>query len=196
MRGRLICGAFVILALCSCSLPFGTRLLFSPKAAQSVDSPALDDSRIHYWVGSFESYGGAGVSVGCDSYLYPVDSGQAQTGDAADDMRVALEALFDPQQTHEFAETAAWLLDLGLRVESIDIEDGMAEIRLGGRLRGIGTCGDAILEAQIMQTIFQFAEIERARITDGVMNLRQITDMSDRFSQAELRDFIYTRADF
>ena len=73
---------------------------------------------------------------------------------------------------------------------------GFAEVMLGGRLRGIGACGDAILEAQILHTIFQFDEIDRARVRDAAMNLRQITDASDRFSQEELRQFIYTRADY
>ena len=85
---------------------------------------------------------------------------------------------------------------MGLFVESIQIDDGFAEVLLGGRLWGIGSCGDAILEAQIMQTIFQFDEIDRARVRDSAMNLRQITDMSDRFSQEALYNFVYTRADY
>ena len=121
---RLILCVFIILALCACSLPFGLRLLFTRNAAESVESPAADEDRILYWVGSFEKYDGARVRVGCDSYLYPVDTGLARSGDADQDMRLALDALFDPQQSHEFAETQDWILDLSLWVESIDIDAG------------------------------------------------------------------------
>ena len=80
-----------------------------------------------------------------------------------------------------------------MAVAGIHIDEGLAEIRLSGPLKGIGTCGDAILEAQILQTVFQFSDISRARITDSETNLRQIVDMSDRLSEEELKAYIYER---
>ena len=195
MGKRLAFCAFAIVALCACSLPFGLRRVFSVQTARPTVSITESDS-IVYFVGSFEDYGGQRLIVGCDSFLYPVDTGSARGGDALHDMRLALEALFDPQAPHDIAEPFDWILDLGLFVESIQIDGGFAEVLLGGRLWGIGSCGDAILEAQIMQTIFQFDEIDRARVRDSAMNLRQITDMSDRFSQEALYNFVYTRADY
>ena len=110
-------------------------------------------------------------------------------------MRLALEAQFDPTQNHRTARTEDWVKGLSLSVAGIHIDDGFAEITLGGELRGIGTCGDAIVEAQILQTIFQFSDIKRARVRDGSLNLRQIVDMSDKLGADALNAYIYHRAD-
>ena len=152
---------------------------------------------IHYWVGSFDNYQGRGIRVGCESYLLPVDTGLERGVNTLAELSLALSALFDPAKTHPVAEleTEDWIKQLGLSVAGIHIQDGMAEVTLGGQLRGIGACGDAILEAQILQTVFQFSDIRRARITDGETNLLEIVDMSDRRSQAERETYIYDRED-
>ncbi len=153
--------------------------------------------KTRFWLGSYSDYRGGGIEVGCASYLLPVDTAMPQGGRALAELALALSALFDPEQNHPDAnvETVDWIKLLGLTVAGIHIDAGMAEIELGGRLRGIGTCGDAILEAQILQTVFQFAEIKRARITDGERNLRQVVDMSDMLSEEDLREYIYERAE-
>ncbi len=109
------------------------------------------------------------------------------------DLQVALEALFDSEQNHPAAETEDWVKQLNLSVESISIVDGEAVVDLGGGLMGIGSCGDAILEAQILQSIFQFESIECALARDGQFNLRRVTDMSERFTVEQLRNHVYLR---
>ena len=92
--------------------------------------------------------------VGCESYLLPVSTATERGDDLAGDLQAALEALFDPEQAHPVAETEDWVKQLNLSVESISIVDGEAEVNLGGTLMGIGSCGDAILEAQILPDCF------------------------------------------
>ena len=172
-------------------------------------APLLDDWRAwaagflaqelqtQFWVGSFDNYRGHGILVGCDSYLLPVDIGRERGRRTAAELSLALSALFDPEQSHPDAdvETQDWIKELDLSVASVTIDQGMAEIILDGRLMGIGTCGDAILEAQILQTVFQFDDIAGARISDGARNLREIVDMSDMLSQRERQEYIYERAE-
>lgn len=154
-----------------------------------------EDLKTQIWLGSFGNYQGRGIEVGCESYLLPVDTGLERGRSTLGELSLALSALFDPEQSHPngAVETEDWIKELGLSVAGIHIDEGMAEIALGGQLRGIGTCGDAILEAQILQTVFQFSDINRARVTDGAFNLRQIVDMSDMLSERELREYIYER---
>ena len=156
-----------------------------------------EELKTQIWLGSFSNYYGQGIEVGCESYLLPVDIGFARGRNTLAELTLALSALFDPEQNHPVAdvETEDWIKELSLSVAGIHIDEGMAEVRLSGQLKGIGTCGDAILEAQILQTIFQFSDVRRARITDGETNLRQITDVSDRFSEGELKEYIYDRDD-
>ena len=159
-----------------------------------TDFPS-DGLKTQFWLGSHSNYRGGGIQVGCASYLLPVDIAMARGRDTLAELSLALNALFDPEQGHpdSAVETEDWIKLLGLSVTGVHIDDGMAEITLGGRLRGIGSCGDAILEAQILQTVFQFTDIKRARITDGETNLRQIVDMSDRLSGVERRNYVYQR---
>jgi len=123
-----------------------------------------------------------------------VDTGILRSDDTSRDLRLALAALFSPDQTHPVVENFFdWVKKLELVVEDISIQDGEARVLLAGGLMGIGTCGDAVLEAQIIQTVFQFETIERVMVTDGVMNLLEITDMSDLRSQEERANYVYTR---
>ncbi len=156
-----------------------------------------DASTTQIWLGSFSNYQGRGIEVGCASYLLPVDIGLPRGRNTLAELSLALSALFDPERNHPDSdvETEDWIKQLGLSVAGIHIDEGMAEITLGGRLRGIGSCGDAILEAQILQTVFQFSDISRARITDGAINLWEVVDMSDRLSAEERRIYIYDRDD-
>ena len=157
------------------------------------DSKIGDEEAIKFWVGSFSDFESQGIMVGCESYLLPVSTRIARGDDLVNDLQFALEALFDPEQNHSVAETEDWVKQLNLSVESISIVDGEAVVDLGGGLMGIGSCGDAILEAQILQTIFQFESIESALVRDGRFNLRQVTDMSERFTLEQLRDHVYLR---
>ena len=82
---------------------------------------------------------------------------------------------------------------MNLHAYDISIENGHAIVNIGFKLHGIGTCADPIIEGQIIQTIFQFDEIQTAKvIINGDGNLRQLVDQSGRL---DIIDYVYTRPD-
>ncbi len=186
----------IVLAVSTGHLSLGQQPtpISSSNPAPAQGSQTDDEKTIKFWVGSFSDYESQGIMVGCESYLLPVSTATERGDDLAGDLQAALEALFDPEQAHPVAETEDWVKQLNLSVESISIIDGEAVVELGGTLLGIGSCGDAILEAEILQTVFQFETIERVKVTDGVTNLREATHtMHDVLSPEQRKDFVYTR---
>ena len=157
------------------------------------ERPRAEAEAIKFWVGSFEDYETEGIAYGCGSYLLPVETGISRSGNPQTDLRLALEALFNPALKHPEAETEDWLKGLELSVEAITLAQGEADIKLGGKLIGIGSCGDAIMEGRILETVFQFDYIERVRVSDGETNLREIVDQSDTLSDEERRNYLYER---
>lgn len=195
MRLKWVLCFCIVLAVSTGHLSFGQQPtpISSSNPAPAQGSQTDDEKTIKFWVGSFSDYESQGIMVGCESYLLPVSTATERGDDLAGDLQAALEALFDPEQAHPVAETEDWVKQLNLSVESISIVDGEAEVNLGGTLMGIGSCGDAILEAQILQTVFQFETIERAKVSDGVTNLWEITDMRDELSPEQRKNYVYTR---
>jgi len=157
------------------------------------ERPDAEAGSIQFWVGTYEDYEAEGISYGCDSYLLPVDTNVTRSGNPYTDLNIALEALFDPNLDHPEAETEDWLKSLGLSVEEIRLVQGEAVVTLGGALLGIGSCGDGIMEGQILQTVFQFEAIERVKVSDGESNLWEIIDQSDTLSDEERQNYVYVR---
>lgn len=186
---RISLCASIALLLGACSMPFGLQEVFVP-ASEQIDAGA---ETIRFWVGSDDDFQGQGQVVGCGSYLLPVDTGIERGTDIERDLQQALEALFDPEQDHPVVETFDWIKQLALGIESVRFREGAVQIHLAGALLGIGSCGDAILEAQFLQTIFQFDHIHYAFVSDGVTNLRQIVEMSDRLTREQLQHYVYHR---
>ncbi len=165
------------------------------RAGAVADSQTEKSKTISFWVGAYENYADSGIAYGCDGFLLPVETNIERSGDAALDLRAALEALLSPDFQHPEAETEDWLKTLGLRVADVSVREGFAEVALDGALTGIGSCGDALMEGQILQTVFQFEGIERVRVSDGVTNLWEITDLTDWYSRKYRKNYIYSRPD-
>ena len=191
MKTRILRYTLVALFCGACNLLFGLRQALIPAAERSGQGAET----IIFWVGSYTDHESQGIPAGCGDYLLPVDTGVMPSGDIESDLRVALEALFDPEQNHPEAEGYDRVKQLELSIESISIRVGAAQVKLHEGLWGIGHCGDAILEAQILRTIFQFESINAAVVADGKFNLRQFIDESDRFSEEQLRHWVYQRHD-
>ena len=170
-------------------MPNAIRDMLQPAATQS----AADSETIKFWVGSDLDYQGRGKPVGCGSYLLPVDTGVERSAKIERDLQIALEALFDPARNHLRVNTFDWIKQLGLGIESLSFREGAAQVNLSGTLLGIGSCGDAILEAQILETIFQFEIIAYAYVSDGVTNLWEIVDQSGRLTPEQRRHWVYER---
>ena len=163
------------------------------RANYVYERPDAEARTIQFWAGAFEDYASEGIPYGCDSFLLPVDTGITRSGNPHSDLTLALEALFDPDLKHPEADTEDWLKGLGLSVEEITLSAGEAIVTLAGSLVGIGGCGDAIMEGQLLQTIFQFEAIERVKVTDGRSNLWEIVDTSDQLSEGARQNYIYSR---
>lgn len=169
-----------------------------PASMRDMLLPAVTESAAHsetikFWVGSDFNYQGGGKPVGCGSFLLQVDTGIARSADIEGDLQIALEALFNPARTHPAVETFDWIKQLELGIESLSFREGAAQVQLSGTLLGIGSCGDAILEAQILQTIFQFDVVGYAYVSDGVTNLWEIVDQSGRLRPEQRRHWVYER---
>ena len=159
------------------------------------DSESEDETTIQIWVGTYDDYEGEGIAYGCGSYLLPVDTGITRSGDTIEDLRLALEALLSPDLNHPEANTEDALKDLNLAVEEITIVEGEAVVALAGTLLGPGHCGDAIIEGQILQTVFQFEAIERVKVSDGETNLWTMIDLTGWYSEAYRDNYVYERPD-
>lgn len=164
-------------------------------AAAEADSQTKESKTISFWLGAYENYADSGIPYGCDGFLLPVDTDIERSGDTVQDLRAALEALLSPDHNHPQAETEDWLKTLGLGVADLTLSEGFAEVKLSGRLMGIGSCGDALMEGQILQTVFQFEDIKRVRVSDGLTNLWEITDLTDWHSREYRENYVYERPD-
>lgn len=131
---------------------------------------------IEYYAASDGNYSDRTIPVGCDGWLAPIDTDTFATGDTARDVNMALTALFDPNRFNPSSAYDNLLKDKNLFVRSVTINNGQANIEIGNQLMGIGTCADALMEAQIVRTVFQFADINSAKIIIGDQNLHQLTD--------------------
>ncbi len=184
-----------------CALAFGALAQAPTPTAQMYDAAAEtdrqtgDSNTIRFWLGAYENYADSGIAYGCDGFLLPVDTDIERSGDTLQDLRAALEALLSPEQMHPQAETEDWLKTLGLRVAGISISEGFAEVALDGALLGIGSCGDALMEGQILRTVFQFDDIKRVRVSDGLTNLWEITNLTDWHSREYRENYVYARPD-
>lgn len=152
----------------------------------------LDYSNIvQFWVGIESNTVANTIQVGCGSYITPIISNSMRTDDTVDDLHEAFDALFDPNGKNPSTVYSNLLKDKNLDAYDITVEDGHAVVYIGPKLHGIGTCADPIIEGQIIQTIFQFEEINTAKvIINGDYNLRQMVDQSGDLS---LVDYVYTR---
>lgn len=152
----------------------------------------LDYSNIvQFWVGIESNSVADTIPVGCGSYITPIISNSMKTDDTVDDLHEAFDALFDPDRKNPSTVFTNYLNDQNLKAFDITLADGHAIVNIGPKLHGIGTCADPIIEGQIIQTIFQFEEIQTAKvIVNGDFNLRQIVDQS---GDPSLVDYVYTR---
>jgi LysM repeat protein len=145
---------------------------------------------LQFWVISEVDAPSNGIQVGCEGYIVPIKTSIVATDNTSNDMKTALNTLLAPNQQLQVDHTNYLLDEQNLFVENVSIEDGHATVLIGGDLYGWGACADPIFEAQIIQTIFQFEDIQSATVMNGELNLRQFVDMS---GLPDAEDHVYTR---
>jgi LysM repeat protein len=154
--------------------------------------PTASGSRLalYYIVG--DSGGANAVPVGCDSYLIPARVEATAVPDAAGDIRASLNILLNAASTQV---GQSGLLNYwggqGLSLTSVSVSGGRADIAISGSVSLSGVCSDAAMEAQILLSVFSVPGVDRAFITIGGRNMKQIFDASGLVGP----DALYTRAD-
>lgn len=167
-------------------IEIGQALRVPPSpASTNLDRPA---SIIFY---AIATDGREGIDVGCGDTAVAVASGITPSGDTAADLLFALQALIDYRTATAAPGLSTALTIAGAPITTLAINDGLAVIEIDEPLTLVGVCGDARLEAQVLLTIFQFSDIERARISFGGVNLKQQLDLSGQTTA----DAVYTRDD-
>jgi len=174
------------------------QVLYVPSPIQPPENDDRDEYQhpdsqqdfLEYWLISEVDSPIDGIQVGCESYIVPVATEKIATGNTIEDLTTALNDLLAPNQQYLDGVTNYILEDQNLFVDSVTLDNDHATVQIGGQLYGLGTCADPIFEGQIVQTIFQFEEIQSVTVMNGGMNLREFVDMSDRPS---IPDHIYTR---
>lgn len=168
-----------------------TRISYTWDEFQNSD-PIAPQTQVQFWLGS-ETNGVVGaVPIGCESFLTPINTDRAVSNDLKEDLTFALSTLFDPNRSNPSTVYIDYLNQQGLSVQNIVINGSHVTVTMGGEFLGIGVCGDPIIEGQVLYTIFQFDEIQSAKViinNDG--NLRRIVDQRD----VDVSDYIYTRSD-
>ena len=129
--------------------------------------------------------------VGCESYLFPILTDDFIGDDLSSNITLALTAMFDANRNLPTVYNNFWNTQ-SLTVESVEVNGGDVVVNIGGNMMGIGTCGDPILEGQMLQTIFQFDDVQTVKVVNDERNLRELVDMS---GLEPLTDYVYTRPD-
>lgn len=150
-----------------------------------------NQEQLEFWLLAETNTMSGGIQLGCEGYIVPQGLTTARTNNTVTDLTTALNTLFTPDQQYPDNLSNYLLEDQGLFVDNIAIDtNGHATIQIGGNLHGWGVCADAIFEGQIIQTIFQFDEIQSVTVMNGTMNLREFVDMS---GLPDVPDHIYRR---
>lgn len=120
------------------------------------------------------------IIVGCDSYMTTIDTGIERTGNVSQDIETALNEMFTAN-TAFFEESVAITNFWGggdFIAETNTFEGSRVNLDISGELLLQGACSDAVMEAQLLLTIFDNNLVEEAYITINGENMKQIFDAS------------------
>jgi LysM repeat protein len=162
-----------------------------PRQIASLPPTAASSRLVMYYIVG-DSGGSDAVPVGCDSYLIPARTEGPAAPDAAGDIRASLNVLLNAasRQVGQSGLVNYWG-GQGLSLASVNVSGGRADIAISGNVSLSGVCSDAAMEAQILLSVFSVPGVDRAYITIGGRNMRQLFDASGLVGP----DALYTRAD-
>lgn len=125
-------------------------------------APAPETATIQLFLVALEDGGATGQLIGCDDSLVPVQHQVAATDDPIAAALEALLALGGP--THGGSGLYNALYQSNLHVDSLALEGDTATVYLAGDLALGGVCDNPRVEAQIVETVRQFAGVERVSV--------------------------------
>lgn len=136
--------------------------------------------------------GASGPAVGCGDSAVEVWRDRMLSGSTALDLEASVEELLSIRSpTYGQSGYAHAWSHTDLDVQSVTVIGDRVNIELTGTFSLIGTCADARMEAQLLLTVFQYTQVERAMIRINGQNMKQLFDMSGVMEGEAL----YTRSD-
>ena len=174
--------------------PFDAAPIPSPDPRNSLSTPDTPETEIAgveipIWMGSEDPIDESSIAIGCGTYITPIEAGVTAPDDLAVHIQTSLETLFntpaDDTLNNQWAEQ-------NLTVDAVLVNpDGQVDITISGDFSLIGTCADAEMQAQILQSIFVDPAVDSAFVLINGDNLKRIFDMSG----TTLPDSVFTPDD-
>ena len=120
---------------------------------------------------ALEDNGQGGLPVGCGDSVIPV---QVEIPSTQEVLQSALDSLLSIK-TQYYGESGLYnaLYQSDLQIESLNIADGVATVKLIGTLLIGGVCDNPRIQVQLEQTVLQFPTISKAEI---FINGKSLTD--------------------
>ncbi len=154
------------------SLPTAQVPLLTPESPTLAPTDAPLVSSVQVYLVALEDNGVSGPMIGCGDSVVPVTVQIAPTQAV---LRSALDTLLRLHVQY-YGQSGLYnaLYQSDLQVESLTISDGVASVYLTGTLLLGGECDNPRLQAQLEQTVLQFATVTRAEI---FINGRPLADV-------------------
>ena len=140
------------------SLPTLTPIVIPPTATTSAGA-----SQVNIYLIALEDNGASGKKIGCNDSVVPVVVNIQPTLGV---LRAALTELFKLEGQPYYGQSGLYnaLAQSDLAIQSLDIVNRLAVIRLTGSLLSGGVCDDPRIKAQLEEIALQFSTIDQVSI--------------------------------
>ena len=139
-------------------LPTLTPIVIPPTATTSAGA-----SQVNIYLIALEDNGASGKKIGCNDSVVPVVVNIQPTLGV---LRAALTELFKLEGQPYYGQSGLYnaLAQSDLTIQSLDIVNRLAVIRLTGSLLSGGVCDDPRIKAQLEEIALQFSTIDQVSI--------------------------------
>lgn len=146
----------------------------SPSISTTVSpsSSTTATTQVKIFMIAMNDNGASGIKIGCGDSAVAVTREAPQTQAV---LRAAMEQLVSIKDKY-YGESGLYnpLYQSNLTLQSAVINNGKATVKFTGTLTLVGTCEDARIEAQFMQTALQFNSVSNAEIFINGKNLKDL----------------------
>lgn len=142
-------------------------------AKAPASKPSATVNQVKIFLVALDDNGQSGKAVGCGDSAVAVNRTVTPTPAP---LRAALEELLSVKDK-DYGQSGLYnaLYQSALRLDSVAITNGRAEVKLSGSLRSGGACDDPRIYAQLMETVWQFPTVQAVTITVNGKSLESLT---------------------
>jgi hypothetical protein len=146
---------------------------FTPMIQPTIQATISGATRIKIYLIAIDDNGVSGKKIGCNDSLVPVE---VQITPTLAVLKAALSELFKLQGQRYYGASGLYnsLYQSSLSIESLNIVNREAIIRLRGELRLGGVCDDPRAKAQLEEIALQFSTIDRVSVFINGVPLQQL----------------------